>query len=389
MKTTTKKSKGKSPGLAHVSHVWENVSTKSWQRFDGALSSALRNAVRSGMTFGLNDFRYMADKLRMSRWIGEIDRIYSIACGSDRGKENPSAVAAIEHYLKREPFIWAEEVKTPGRLHVGSDFTWNGERVTVTSFDDKAKSLTACSYKANDGNEDAGSLIYVGGEYRKVEARKDSADGSIVMRLSGPCDDGNESRKILHRYSISAAELKTGRADYDRRRRAHEKTFSAATTLDELEAARLAASAEGAQAYRHFDIEILTQAMSDAKKRIEESMSVADRQEHESRLQSRAADRLERWVNGEDVRDYVGAEVRLRIKDDHVEVSNGNRVSIDAAKKTLRFVSKHRAAGWETNGQVHDVDAFRLRSVSDDGVQIGCTLIPWAEVDRIESLLTK
>src|SRR6202035_4791775 len=129
------KTKRQSPALAHVQHVWDNVSNKSWQRFNGALWSALNNAVKSGMTFGKEDFGYMAEHFRMGRWIGEsgVETCYSNACGGERGTDNPSAVQAIEHYRKRKPFLWAEETKTATRLHVGSRFTWKGEFVTVTS----------------------------------------------------------------------------------------------------------------------------------------------------------------------------------------------------------------------------------------------------------------
>jgi hypothetical protein len=383
-----------SPALAHVMHVWGNAPTRSWTIFNNAMYSALVNAITSKMRFEEGDFKHLADYASLGRWGGDLERLYSRACGDERGSENPSAVAALEHFLKRKPFIWAEETKAPQRLYVGATFTWDGERVTVTSFNDKAATIVACSYKRerddraeNDDRAEykAGSETYALGEYRIVESIKKMEDGSVVCRFSAATE--HATGKILHRHAISLQQLKDKRADYDKRRRLHEKAFAEATTLTGLETARLAASAEGTRAFRHFDIELLTLAMGNAKKRIEAALSERQRAEQNAQLNQAAAQRLERWVAGEDVRDYVGTEIRVRLKGNFIEVSNGNSVTVDAARNTLAFVQRHRKSGWHTNGHTHEIDGFKLASINTAGVTIGCTHFPWVEVDRCAELL--
>nr|WP_294516565.1 hypothetical protein [uncultured Rhodopila sp.] len=68
-------------------------------------------------------------------------------------------------------------------------------------------------------------------------------------------------------------------------------------------------------------------------------------------------------------------------------MTNGNKVTVVAARLALAFVNRHRGGMWQSNGEVHDVDAFPLKRIGPEGVQIGCTLIPWSEVDRCAELL--
>lgn len=385
-----------SPALTHIVHIAKHVKrSASDQKRGHALYAALSNAIESGLDFAKGDFVYLRDKLHLSAWIGDggVDRMYSTACGKERASENLSAVLAIEHMRKRDPFMWAEETRTAKRLCIGSRFTWKGVFVTVTSFDDSAKTLTACSYKRErdtDGEDGIGKRSYFKGKYRTLEALKECTDGSLIVRFSPPVE--YEPEKVDRRFTITCTELNELRKDYDHRRRVHEKAISAATTLDAVEVARVAAAAEGKEAYRHFDIEILTEAVTRRKEEIEAEMTRAERelsqQEQKRRWEDQHADNLVKWLAGEDVRDFInGGDVRIRVKGDYVETSNGNRVTVDAARMTLAFVAKHRESGWTMNGRKHDVDAFKLERVDSDGIQIGCTFFPWSEVDRCAELL--
>lgn len=385
------KRKKQSPALAHVQHVWDNAMRGSFQRLNGAMHSALRNAVNGGMTFEPDDFRIMAKEIRLGCWIGEggIDAMYSRACGGERGTDNPSAVAAIEKYLGRKPFIWAEETKTATRLHVGSRFTWKGELVTVTSFNDEAGTLTAVTYKREKDNDrrdpKVGSVVYEMGEYRTLEAISKYTDGSFVVRFSDKLQ--YESEKIVRRFTVAADELKSVRADYDKLRKSIEKNIDGCETLRQLDAVAAEALSHGAAEFRHFDFEIIKEKFAEKREELNEALSALWRLEYEQEQQKKVSADLERWANGEDVRAYFGDDIRIRVKGDFVEASNGNKVSIAAARSTIKFVCRHRAAGWHSNGQVHDVDAFKLRSVDASGVEIGCTRIPWSEVDRCAQLL--
>lgn len=393
--------KKQSPGLKHVQHVWDQVERSSWERLNHALRAALGNAITSGMKFDIGDFKYMAKEMSLSRWGGDVGEwSYSLACGSERLSENPGAVAAIEHYLGRDPFLWADDVKTPSRLHIGSRLKWKGELVTVTSFNDVKKSLVACSYDnlryRGDEKLKVGDTEYVLGAYREVEAISELPDGSIAVRVSKSLGE-RPGQKPKRRHTIVAADLNGIRKEYDARRRKHEKAISAAQTLEDLESARKAASDIGADKYRHFDLDILRAALAKREEEIRDNLSDIQEAAHRAAYAKKYAEDLRirtenhakniaMWREGEDVHDFLHEDILLRIKGDFVEVSNGNKVSITTARLTLKFVKKNKD-GWKANGQKYDVDAFPLREISKGGVQIGCTLIPWTEVSRLEIML--
>lgn len=96
----------------------------------------LKVLIQSGVKFDLADGQL-------------ISRFYSEAVIA----KNASAYKAIEAHLGRKPFISKpsairhyREIRNPPRLIIGAWFTWEGEPVKVTSFDDKAGTITACSY---------------------------------------------------------------------------------------------------------------------------------------------------------------------------------------------------------------------------------------------------
>lgn len=366
----------------------------SWTRLNGVLRGAMRGLIQAGVVFQINDVAKALSTYSGDYW-NSAESWYSSACGSEHadGGGNLSAAKAIEKYFGRTPFLWAERTKTAGRLCVGSQFTWEGERVTVTSFDDKAKSLTACSYtdERDTGRNDVGNIVFEMGEYRVLEARTIYTDGSLAARYSAKVP---YEKKIKRRFCISNEELQTVRSGYDARRRKHEKAIKAAVTLTELDAAKEAAVAEGQNAYRHFDLEIIQAAILTRRDEILNGIPTeAERKkvikEEENKRKEHNATVLAEWLAGADTRPYFDGIIRLRIKDNFVECSNGNKVSIDAALKTLPLVHRCRDKGWQRNGQVHDIDAFRLECIDKRGVRIGCTLISWEEVDRFTPILKK
>lgn len=352
----------------------------SWTRFNGALRSAMHSLITAGVKFEVDDVSEVLSRHNSGYW-SDPEGWYSSACGSEHGAGggNLSAAISLEKYLGRLPFIWAERTKTPERLCVGSQFTWKGERVTVTSFDDEKKTLTACSYTSDrdHGSKKIGSTVYALGEYRVLEARVDYKDGSFAARFSAKVDC---ERKIKKRFCISNEEMATVRAEYDSRRRQHEKAIKAATTFEEIDAAQDAAAAEGAAAYRHFDLEILNALIAARKEAL-------PREERERLERAEQEVSIKKWLAGDDERPYFSGIIRLRVKGEFVECSNGNKVSLEAALKTLPLVHRSRENGWQRNGQAHDIDAFRLERIDKKGVLIGCTLIPWEEVDRFTPIL--
>lgn len=140
--------------------VWDNHSAEtkhSWGRINIAMRSALQLAVGAGLTFTENDLAVVYSEFRGEYWMSDSDEwFYSQAIMEGNG----SAVKEYERFKSRDPII-ADGIDYPswpstyahsslgskrGRLAVGFKFRWKGETVTVTSFNDEEKCLTACSY---------------------------------------------------------------------------------------------------------------------------------------------------------------------------------------------------------------------------------------------------
>jgi hypothetical protein len=145
------------------------------------MHEALRLAVSSGMEFGADDFRYMAEHFRMGYWCGDLESFYKDAVVV----RNASAWKAFEKYRARKPYFFAPAVVggnvTPARLVVGTTFDWLGEKVTVTSFNDgDTPHLNACSYVISKGTQ----------------------CNRCHLHLQYP------EKKILHRFKITYQDLK-------------------------------------------------------------------------------------------------------------------------------------------------------------------------------------
>jgi hypothetical protein len=167
---------GPSGAMQLLALVWKQegvaMGNRSWRRLNDAMQTALALAITSGMDFDVEDFHRITTEFNANYWM-HIEGAYARACGewrSDHGP-NPSAIAAIENYLSRKPFLVARH-PTPNapkdRLCVGKRFQWHENMtkqvdVEVTSFAAGSASLTACSYKERD----AASTAYE----RKIDRR--------------------------------------------------------------------------------------------------------------------------------------------------------------------------------------------------------------------------
>lgn len=157
--------KTESPALHLIRHVAQHEGHqrgRSWDKTNHARAAAMDLAVLYGLEFHEDDGADIADVCsRLSRW----ERWYAVACGAERGSENRSAQKMIEKYLGRTPFLVRHSPgdkigdRTPARVYVGLEFQWYGERVTVTSFQDAAKTFTACTYKPQESQTDAPAKI--------------------------------------------------------------------------------------------------------------------------------------------------------------------------------------------------------------------------------------
>lgn len=149
-----------SPALTLLRLVWQKHSHKirrSWARTNWAMQSAMHLCLTHSIEFGIDDMRTIANEFNFHYW-GDAERCYTLACDSERGRGNKSAVAMLENYMGRKPFIIQHHPHDPSRKRafVGDQFLWCdkdsvcGERVTVTSMSDGK--MVACSYRM-DGND--------------------------------------------------------------------------------------------------------------------------------------------------------------------------------------------------------------------------------------------
>lgn len=151
----------KSKPIELLDLIYENTNratTHSWERLNHAMRAALTLAVGSGLEFALGDLAHIGSSYKSGYWLGDSDElVYNEAILNG----NMTAIKSFEAWKAREPFI-ADGVRPAEcygtfvhgssdrqreRLHKGASFNWKGHRVTVTSFAEDQKSLTACSYK--------------------------------------------------------------------------------------------------------------------------------------------------------------------------------------------------------------------------------------------------
>ena len=175
-----------------MAHLWDHrqeATGHSWLRMNQGLHEGLMLAVKLGLEFHENDLHTIASRFRGGYWFGsEFESFYTCAVVYS----NRSAWKAYEVYRDRTPFIWkpaslrdrwgggGQGINNPPRLTVGCEFSWKGEKVTVTSFNDEKKYLVAQSYTRGEGKD----CKYC---HHTVEWAKD---------------------KILHRYTITHDDLK-------------------------------------------------------------------------------------------------------------------------------------------------------------------------------------
>ena len=185
-----------SPALELLQLAWRGVNDNkamcSWARLNRCMQNALHLSIEAGLDFGLDDFAYISTKFRWGYWAGDSEDFYSHAVTQN----SMSAIKAYEHYRNRQPFIvngviqwWrnADIHRNRGRLAVGSKFIWQGERITVTSFDDKDGKVIVCSYKPREHDERGyliGSLkvghIYKIAHKDLVKRREASPNGELL-----------------------------------------------------------------------------------------------------------------------------------------------------------------------------------------------------------------
>lgn len=114
--------------------------------------------------------------------------------------------------------------------------------------------------------------------------------------------------------------------------------------------------------FRHFELEEINAAVA---KRAEKLKS---------------AEKVSAWRSGENGAWLGTDEILLRVNGDRVECSNGNSIKKKTAQAVLPVILASRSKKAALNLQI---DSYKVESIKRDGVQVGCTLVPWAEIDYL------
>lgn len=247
-----------------VRFVYDHSPGRSWARLNSALDDVLKGAITAHLTFLPGDFSAMRGNMAGHYWMGNSEgvvcgeRYYSLAVKVG----HMAACLAFEKYAGRPPALWCEMVKTPERLCIGSDFTWEGHRVSVTTL--KESHLIACSYKWDQ--EDS---VYVKGHYRKLVS-VDHEKLPTKIKLGEVIQHG-DSRKVVKRFKISYDELKAKRLELDRAQKAVVKEIQQGADLDSLTA--ILKRLNGNKELRKFDLEAIRTAVGTREKELRKGIA--------------------------------------------------------------------------------------------------------------------
>lgn len=205
-----------SPAIQLLQHVWDHAQRDtghSWLKLNHAMSRTLDLAVESGMRFDKGDFATLFKRFRAGYWLGENggEMFYRLAVLY----RHASAWKTYEAWADRKPFIikGASLSSTRGdgpmgqglaRIVVGAEFKWNGEKVTVTSFNDKEHSFTACSYTRTPykTRRAKGCGRIIGGGQEKISHRYTIYHSAIYEAKAA-------ARRLAEREAKAAEKLKT------------------------------------------------------------------------------------------------------------------------------------------------------------------------------------
>lgn len=369
----------KSDTYTAVQHVFRNATRGSWQRLNGALHDVLGAAIVAHLGIDEDDFTSISRDFRGGYWMGAGDgsahgeRYYNLAVEMN----NDAACKAFEKYAGRPPALWAEKVKTASRLCVGSEFTWEGLKVKVTSM--KKEYLVACTYKKNgfyrDGKFQAGHVDYVDNKYRMIEEVVNAEDERLIVRFGPPVEYERETPdKVL---KIKYEELAAKKREFNKALKQALKEVEETTTANELQTVLNRLQAAGRHTYRHFDIEEIHKAIGKKK----ESFDKADVERVEAMEEG---ERLKRWLAGEQIPAYFHGPVKLRLNGIYIETTNGQSVLASSVRPLVPWALQNRA----NFGPVSDkrVDLHDVRLISVKGITVGCTLVPWVEIERLPEI---
>jgi len=341
----------------------EGSPERSYKRLNPALRSTLMNCIEADLPFRPDTFGRIYKSLRGSWWFGDGagshigEHFYSAACSLNHA----SAQQSFEAFAKRPAVLWEENAKTPERLHVGSQFTWQGRYVTVTSM--REDSLVACTYKdyrSTMHGLKVGATVGYDPEYVITSSKKVGNSHSLTVQKA-PKTSGE--REIAKRFVIHYAAIATLRRTAKARVKA--VLDKIASCDPEKDAQKLTAEIN-AEHFRHFELEEINAAFGRRKEFLA----------NESAIQAWRDCKHGAWI--------AIKGIALRVNGDLVECSNGNSVSRAAVERALPAVLANRNQSLSLS---IPLDHHQINRVGSSGVKVGCTLVPWSEVEFIASQL--
>jgi len=160
-----------SDAMQLLKDMWEGelrVKPFSEPRLRFAMHDILALAIKAGLQFDKDDFSKLCDNFHLGRgyyatgYLSADEHYYSLAVAV----QNTLACQSFERIKNRKPFIvnnvdtgyvhyagHHNQRRARSRLSCGCEFSWNGERLTVTSFSKDGTYLNACSYKPLEYDE--------------------------------------------------------------------------------------------------------------------------------------------------------------------------------------------------------------------------------------------
>lgn len=343
-----------------------NSPEASYKRLNPALRSTLVSCIEADLPFQPDTFRRISDELRGGWWFGDGagshhgERFYTLACEVN----HTAACISFENFAKRPAVLWEENVKTPERLHVGSQFSWQGHYVTVTSM--RKDSLVACTYTDHPASVRGlrvGAELCGGWNEPTYVVTHSKKSGATFTVNAVEVKKRDRTRKVSNLFTIPYADI----CEFRRTSKATLKVLLSdiAACNPDKESKRLT-KAVNAGHFPHWQLEAIRSAFTKRK------AWKADQ------------GRVEAWRNGENGAYLDVRENLLRVRGDRVECSNGNGISRAAAERALPVVLARRK---DYGALALPLDGYQIDALKPEGVKIGCTLIAWPEVDILASRL--
>lgn len=370
--------------------------TLSRQRLGHIITSLVRKAITYKRKFDLGDFAYLDREVFCTG--PSMHKDYDIADFYSAAVDcanygHPSAAVSIEHWLKFKPFLIRQASRKWIRLRIGSEFTWQGVTVKVTSISPKQGHLIACQIQNHRGINDC---HYIDGNYRCVNKRQQLKDATLIIHYGAM--RAYQPDKVTRRFTLTHADLAARDNAAVALHAKLKKEILAVKTLAELEAFEKQwdhNTTEIRHTLRHWETEALRDVFSHHSSQI---ISQADPEElsaYRARKRDsetlRAAEAIAKWrAGGPWTAGYTKTNY-LRINGETVDVSNGNFVTLDDARQALPvLIRMHRnlKSPLEIEESIRIGD-FHLKRVAKDHVKIGCTEIPWTEVQWLNAEISK